>query len=180
MNREEKTALIEDLKQTFTNSRYFYVTDTSYMSVEKVDKLRRTCFEQGIRIQVVKNSLIRKALEQVQASTSNSYTEMLPTLKGMSALLFAENGSDPARLLKKFRENVEGDRPALKSAYIDNDVFVGDDQLETLTKIKSKQELLGELIGLLQSPMQKLLGALQSGGNTIAGVLKTLEERGNE
>lgn len=178
MNRQEKTALIEDLTQTFTNTRYFYVTDTSSMSVEKVDKLRRICFEKGIKIQVVKNSLIRKALEKVQETTENRYDDMLPTLKGMSALLFAENGNEPARLIEQFRKDVNGDKPELKSAFIDNAIFVGDDQLETLTKIKSKQELLGELIGLLQSPMQRLLSALQSGGNTIAGVLKTLEDRG--
>lgn len=180
MNREEKTALIEDLKESFSNARYFYVTDTSAMSVEKVGKLRRICFEKGIKLQVVKNSLIRKALEHVQQNSDNKYDDLYPTLAGMSALIFTDNGSEVARLIKQFREDSNGDKPALKSAFIDNDIFVGDDQLETLTKIKSKQELLGELIGLLQSPMQNLVSALQSGGNTIAGLLKTMEERGNE
>lgn len=177
MNREEKTALLGELAETFANSRYFYVTDTSAMTVEKVNKLRRICFEKGIRLQVVKNSLIRKALEQAEQKSDNRYSDLMPALKGMSALMFTDNGSEPARLLKEFRES-EGDKPGLKAAFIDNDVFVGDDQLDALTKIKSKQDLLGELIGLLQSPIQNLLGALQSGGNTIAGVLKTLEERG--
>jgi len=177
MNREEKTALIEELAQSFAGSRYFYVTDTMTMSVEKIDKLRRQCFEKGIRIQVVKNTLVRKALEQAGQSTDNRYEEIYPALKGMSTLLFTENGSEPARMIKAFRET-GGDKPAIKAAFIDNDVFVGDDQLDALTNIKSKQDLLGELIGLLQSPIQSLLGALQSGGNTIAGVLKTLEERG--
>jgi large subunit ribosomal protein L10 len=180
MNREEKTALIDGLSESFAATRYFYVTDTSSMSVEKVNKLRRICFAKGIKLQVVKNSVIRKALEKVEQTTTNRYTDLIPALKGISALMFTDNGSEVARMIKEFREGVEGGKPARKAAFIDNEVYVGDDQLDTLTKIKSKQELLGELIGLLQSPIQKLLGALQFGGNTIAGVLKTLEERGNE
>lgn len=180
MNREEKTALIDGLSESFAATRYFYVTDTSSMTVEKVNKLRRICFAKGIKLQVVKNSIIRKALEKVEQTTTNRYTDLIPTLKGMSALMFTDNGSEVANMIKDFREGAEGAKPTLKAAYIDNDVYVGDDQLDALTKIKSKQQLLGELIGLLQSPMQKLLGALQSGGNTIAGVLKTLEERVTE
>jgi len=180
MTRQEKTELIDNLTLSFTDARYFYVTDTSTMTVAKVNKLRRLCFEKGIKLQVVKNSLIRKALEQVEQKTTNKYSNLFPSLKGMSAVMFTDNGSEPARLIKEFRKETDGEKPTLKAAYIDNDVFVGDDQLDSLTKIKSKQELLGELIGLLQSPVQNLLSALNSGGNTIAGVLKTLEERGNE
>lgn len=177
MNREEKSALIEELSQSFVGARYFYVTDTSTMKVEKIDKLRRLCFEKGIKIKVVKNTLIEKALQRAEQASDNRYEALLPALKGMSTLMFSENGSEPARMIKTFRET-EGDKPLIKAAFIDNDVYIGDDQLDALTNIKSKQDLLGELIGLLQSPIQTLLGALQSGGNTIAGVLKTLEERG--
>lgn len=175
MTREEKTAVIEELKQEFIASKYFYITDCSTLTVKKVNDLRRKCFEQGIQLKVAKNKLIKKALEWATEETSQEYSELFEALKGSSAIMFCETGNVPAKLIKEFRG--DAGKPAVKAAYIDTAVYTGDDSLDALIKIKSKEELLGELIGLLQSPMQTLVGALQSGGNTIAGVLKTLEER---
>jgi large subunit ribosomal protein L10 len=126
-------------------------------------------------MKVVKNSFIKKALEKASETNNENYSELIGALKGFSAVMFTDNGNLPAKMIKDFRgENV---KPQVKAAFIDSAIFVGDDQLDSLTKIKSKAELLGELIGMLQSPMQNLLGALQSGGNTIGGILKTLENR---
>jgi large subunit ribosomal protein L10 len=172
MTREEKTAVIEEIKDIFASSNCFYVTDCSTLSVEQVNKLRRSCFETGIQLRVIKNTLIRKALEQV---SENDYSELYDSLHGPTAIMFSENAKAPATLIKQFRETAE--RPLLKAAYIDSSIFVGDDQLEALTKLKSKEELLGDVIGLLQSPMQNVIGALKSGGQTIAGLVKALEER---
>jgi len=180
MNKEQKTAAIAELKEKFAGSRFFYVTDTSTMSVEKVNQLRRKCFEQNIELKVVKNTIIRKALEQVAEENNESYDTLYAELKGMSALMFSETGNAPARLIKQFREDVDPDRPLLKVAYIESDIVVGDDQVESLSKLKSKEELIADVVLLLESPMKNLVGALQSGGNTISGLLKALEERGGE
>jgi large subunit ribosomal protein L10 len=175
MTREEKAAVIEELTHQFLNSRYFYVTDHSTLTVEKTNELRRLCFEKGIGMKVVKNSFIKKALEKASESNNENYSELIGALKGFSAVMFTDNGNLPAKMIKDFRGDES--KPQVKAAFIDSAIFVGDDQLDSLTKIKSKAELLGELIGMLQSPMQNLLGALQSGGNTIGGILKTLEDR---
>lgn len=172
MTKSEKTAVIEELREIFSESNVFYVTDCSTMTVAQVNDLRRKCFEQGIQLRVVKNTLIRKALEQVSDS---QYNELFEALHGPTALMFAEGANAPARLIKEFRGDKE--KPYLKAAYVHSAIYLGDNQLEELTKLKSREELIGEIIGLLQSPMQSVLGALQSGGNTIAGVLKTLEDR---
>lgn len=180
MTREEKTALIEELKQQFLNNKFFYITDCSTMTVAKVNQLRRSCFEKGIKLQVAKNKLIKKALEWAGTESGSQYNGLFEALHGSSALMFCETGNVPAKLIKEFRgTDKNATKPALKAAYIDSAVFLGEESLDSLTSIKSKEDLLGDLIGLLQAPMQRLLGALQSGGNTIAGVLKTLEERGN-
>lgn len=175
MNKNEKTELLEELREVFSDSTVFYVTDCSTMSVAKVNKLRRTCHEQGIQLRVLKNSLVRKALKEIDA---DRYTELFDALHGPSAVMFAEVGNHPAKLIKEFRKKNESERPLLKAAYVDGAVFLGEDQLDSLTKLKSKYELLGELLGLLQSPVRNVLGALQSGGHTLAGLIKTLEERG--
>lgn len=175
MTRTEKTAVIEELKGKFIASKYFYITDCSTLSVAKINSLRRQCFEKGIKLTVAKNKLIKKALEWAEIETQQQYSGLFGALKGSSAIMFTETGNLPAKLIKDFRG--EAELPALKAAYIDAAVFLGDDSLESLLKIKSKEELLGDIILALQSPMQNVLGALQSGGNTIAGVLKTLEER---
>jgi large subunit ribosomal protein L10 len=178
MNKAEKTATIEVLKEKFANVDFFYLTDASTMTVGQINNFRRLCFEKGIEVKVVKNSLLRKALETFPEG--RNYTAVFEALKGSTAVLFAQEGaaSGPAKTLKEFRDNSGGDRPQLKGAYIDTAVYFGDEQLDALTKLKSKEDLLGEVIGLLQSPMSNLLGALQSGGGNIMGLLKALEERG--
>lgn len=173
MTRAEKTAVIEQLKEKFANTDFFYVTDASTLTVEKVNALRRLCFEKGIEVKVVKNTLARKALEAAPAE--KNYADLFEALKGPTTLMFTETANAPARVIKEFRKKDE--KPLIKAAWIDSSVFLGDDQLKTLAELKSKEELLGEIIGLLQSPMANVLGALQSGGQTIMGLLKTLEER---
>jgi large subunit ribosomal protein L10 len=176
MTKAEKTVAIQTLTDKIASSKYFYITDCSSLPVKKVNALRRQCFEQGVQMQVVKNKVIKTALKWASEKTSQQYDELNEALHGASAIMFCETGNVPAKLIKEFR-GVDGKKPLLKAAYIDSGIFVGDDSLDALTKIKSKKELLGEIVGLLQSPMQKLVSALQSGGNTIGGLLKTLEER---
>jgi large subunit ribosomal protein L10 len=176
MKREEKAAVIEELSNQFKSSRFFYITDHSALNVEKTNALRRLCFEKGIQMTVVKNSFIKKALERASQENNENYSELIGALKGFSAVMFTDSGNLPAKTIKEFRGDNE--KPLVKAAFIDSAIFVGDDQLDSLVKIKSKQQLLGELIGMLQSPMQNLVGALQYGSNTIGGLLKTLEERG--
>lgn len=173
MTRTEKTAVIEHLKGKFAETDFFYITDASQLTVERVNNLRRLCFEKGVEMKVVKNTLARKALEA--ADDSKNYSELYEALKGPTAIMFTDTANAPARLIKEFRK--KEDRPFIKAAYIDSSVYLGDDQIETLAKLKSKEELLGELIGLLQSPIRNVMGALSSGGQTIMGLLKTLEER---
>ena len=174
MTKAEKTATIENLKEVFENSQFFYVTDASTLTVEQVNNFRRTCFEQGVQMKVVKNTLVQKALESFPES--RNYAEIYKALKGPTAVLFTETSNVPAKMLKDFRKKHE--KPVLKAAYIDSDVYFGDDQIDTLSNLKSKEDLIGDVILLLQSPIKNVLGSLQSGGNTIMGLLKALEERG--
>ena len=161
MTKQEKTAVIEELKDVFTNLDFFYITDASTLSVEQINNFRRLCFNKGVKMRVIKNTLIRKALES--ASADKNYEAIFGELKGPTAVLFAEGAANiPAKVLKEFRTGNE--KPLLKAAYIDTAVFIGDDQLEALTKLKSKEQLLGEVIGLLQSPARNVISALQSGG----------------
>lgn len=173
MTRAEKAAVIEDLKAKFEKYNFFYLTDSSTMTVEEVNNLRRKFFENGVQMQVVKNTLAIKALEA--ADQEKGYEGLFDSLKGPTALLFTETANVPAKVIKEFRK--KGERPVLKAAYIDSGIFIGDDQIDALASLKSKEELLGEIVGLLQSPMRNVVGALQSGGNTIMGLLKTLGER---
>jgi large subunit ribosomal protein L10 len=178
MNKTEKTATIAELKDTLTNTGYFYLADASTMTVADVNRFRRLCFEKGVTMQVVKNTLIKKALEDTPAE--KNYSAIFDALHGPTAILTSNIADQPAnamaKMIKDFRK--AGDRPQLKAAYVDSAVFLGDEQLDALTKLKSKQDLLGEVIGLLQSPARNLVSALQSGGSTIAGLVKALEERG--
>lgn len=171
MTKEQKQEIVLDLKEQFSSFNSFYITDTSALSVEKINKIRRKCFERGIKIQVAKNTLIRKAMEQ----TGTDYSELFGALKGTSAIMFTEQGSLPAKLIKELRK--EGDKPVLKGACIDMAFFIGDNQLETLATLKSKEELVGEIIGILQSPAKNVISALNSGGGKLAGIVKTLSER---
>lgn len=173
MTKEEKAIAIEGLKDKFSNVSYFYLTDASTMTVEDVNKFRRLCFERGIEMKVVKNTLAQKALESFPSD--RNYDALYESLNGPTAILFTETANVPAKVLKEFRR--ESERPILKAAYIDSAVYIGDDQIDPLTKLKSKEELIGEVIGLLQSPAKNVISALQSGGQTISGLLKALEER---
>jgi large subunit ribosomal protein L10 len=174
MIREEKAVIIQELTEKFANTPYFYITDASGLSVATTNKFRRLCFDRGIEYRVVKNSLIQKALETLDTD----YTPFKDSvLKGFSGILFhPESGKVGAKLLRDFlKENKNSIK--LKGASIDGGLFIGHDQLETLEKLKSKAEMIGEVIGLLQSPAKNVIGGLQSGGHKLAGILKTLSEK---
>lgn len=175
MTRADKALAIESLKEKFGSSQFFYLTDSSSMTVEQINDLRRKCFDNGVELQVVKNTLAVKALES--ASEDKGYASLFESLKGPTAIMFAGAANAPARIIDDFRGK-EGERPILKAAYIDSEVYTGDDQLKFLTSLKSKEELIGELIALLQSPAKNLVSALKSGQGTVAGLLKALENRG--
>ena len=177
MNREEKTAAIEELKEKISNSSFFYLADSSAMTVAQVNVLRRQLHEQGMSMTVVKNTLTRKALEAASTDSTN-YEGLYDSLHGPTAIIFTEVANSPAKIIKAFRKAKDTEKPQLKAAYIDSAIYVGDDQLDTLVNLKSKEDLLGELIGLLNSPMSSLLSQLGSGGQNVMGLLKTLEERG--
>ncbi|GAB3198973.1 large subunit ribosomal protein L10 [Pontibacter aydingkolensis] len=173
MTREEKEIIVKDLSEKLANTNYFYITDASTMSVARINAFRRLAFERGIEYKVYKNKLIKKALDTLEADT----TALEDVLKGASGILFGtETGNAPAKLIQDFRKKGNA-LPLLKGAYIDAGLYIGDDQLETLTKIKSKEELIGEVIGLLQSPAKNVVSALQSSGGKLAGILKTLSEK---
>lgn len=173
MDKNQKTQQIAELKEKFSNTQYFYLCNPETLTVEKTNKFRRLCFNAGIEYRVLKNTLIKKALEEV----GGSYDGIYPLLHGQTGVMFSTDGALPAKILKEFRK--DGDKPVLKGAYIDSDVFAGDNQLEVLAKLKSKKELIGEIVGLLQSPARNVISALQgSSAQKIAGLLKSLEERG--
>ena len=173
MTREQKTAAIAELKESFENNQFFYITDASGLTVEEVNGLRGMCYEKGITMKVVKNTLAQKALESLPEDAG--YAPLFDALKGPTTIMYAENGSVPAKVLTEFRKTNE--KPILKAAYIDKDVFIGDDQLDMLKSLKSKEDLIGDVLILLQSPIKNVLGSLNSGANTIGGLLKALEER---
>ncbi len=174
MTREDKTLAIQDLKEKFSAAQFFYVADASTLTVEQINNFRRKCFDQGIEMKVVKNTLAVKALKSLE---DEGYEELYTAFEGPSSVLFTSNPSAPARLIKEFRDTF--DRPILKAAFIDRAVFSGDDQLDTLVALKSKDELVGEIIMILMSPAKNVIGALNSAGQKIAGLVKTLEERAN-
>ena len=171
MTRDEKNQIIDELVGTLSEYSSFYITDISALNSEKTSKLRRLCFNRQVRMKVAKNTLIAKALGKIEGDFSG----ILPTLTGSSAILTAEIPNVPAKLIKDFRR--ESDKPVLKSAYIDGGAFVGDNLLESLAALKSKDELIGDIIGLLQSPAKNVISGLKGQGGKIAGILKTLEER---
>jgi len=177
MTRADKTTAIAELKEKFSNSSFFYLTDASTLTVEQVTKLRGLCYEKGVEMKVVKNTLTKKALED--APEDKGYADLYEALKGPTAIMFTDTASVPAKIIEEFRKTAEAERPILKAAYIDTAVYIGDDQLESLTQLKSKEDLIGEIILLLQSPAKTVISALKSGGSTISGLLKALEERGD-
>ncbi|MCV9388983.1 50S ribosomal protein L10 [Reichenbachiella ulvae] len=176
MTREEKAKVIEELSEKFKTTSNFYVTDASGLTVAEVNNFRRMCFENGVEYRVIKNTLIKKALETVDADLSSLNDEVL---KGFSGVLFAQQdaASAPAKVIKKFKKEDKEQRPTLKGASIEYDLFIGEQHLNTLSELKSKDELIGEVIGLLQSPAKNVISSLQSGGQTLSGLLQTLSER---
>ncbi|HAG34188.1 MAG: 50S ribosomal protein L10 [Cryomorphaceae bacterium BACL18 MAG-120507-bin74] len=172
MTREEKNQHIEDLMQVLEATSTIYIADTSGLDAEQTSDLRRACFKADVKMTVVKNALLKKAMER----SSKNFDELYEALKGNSSIMISEVSNAPAKLIKDFRK--KGTKPLLKGAYIEEAIFVGDNQLDALVNLKSKNELIGEIILLLESPMKNLISALQGGGGqTIAGLLKTLEER---
>lgn len=161
MNKAEKTQVIDQLVEQLNANNKIYLADCSTLTVEKVNAFRRQCFEKKISITVVKNTLLKKALERANDS---KLTELIPALKGETALIFTETSNAPAKVIKDFRKN--GTKPALKAAYVEDMIFVGDSQLDALASLKSKNELIGDVIGLLQSPIRRVLGALENKGGT--------------
>ena len=159
MTKQEKNDVIEVLKGKFAQYNNFYITDTESLTVAQVGKLRNHCFNKQVEMKVAKNTLIRKALESLDAE---KYSGVFDSLHQVTALMFSENPKEPAMIISSFRKENNNERPLLKAAFINGDVFVGNDQLKALTQIKTKNELIGEVIGLLQSPIQRVLGALQN------------------
>lgn len=172
MKKQEKGQVIEDLKQKFDEATFFYFIDESTLPAGKTSKLRRAAFEKNIQYSVIKNTLIKKALE----ASNKDAGKMCDVLHGPTAVFFSNTSNDIAKLIKEFR--ADGTKPELKAAYIDSDIFIGDGELMTLVNLKSKSELIGDLIGLLQSPATNLISALQgNAGGKVAGLVKALEER---
>ncbi len=167
MTPAQKREAVELLKNKFSQYHNFYVTDTESLTVEQVTKLRAACFEQGVEMKVAKNTLIKKALESLDAER---YTGVFDSLKGVTALMFSDTPKNPAVIISSFRSESKGEKPLLKAALIGEEIYLGDDQLKALKSIKSKEELIGEIIGLLQSPIRNVISALQNKGGEEAVV----------
>lgn len=173
MTKDQKNEVIEALKDKFAQYNNFYVTNTESLTVAQITKLRQICFDKNVEMKVAKNTLIKKALENI---SNQRFSGIFDSLHGVTALMFSESAKEPALIISSFRKDTKGEKPVLKAAFIDGDVFAGDDQLATLEVLKSKQDLIGEIIGLLQSPAKNLIGAL-NGGNKLAALVKALEAR---
>lgn len=171
MRREEKDSIIDGLKVQIDNASHFYLADISNLNAADTSDLRRKCFEKEIELVVVKNTLLKKALEK----SEGNFEELYDTLKNSTSIMFCETGNVPAKLIKDFRK--EHDRPVLKAAFVEESIYLGDEQLDMLSSLKSKNELIADVLSLLQAPMTNLLSAMQSGGNNMAGALKTLAEK---
>ena len=171
MNRDEKNRKIDDLADSISQAKHFYLADISDLNAETTSKLRRACFEKNITLVVVKNTLLQKALEKFEGKFEGLYD----VLKDSTSIMFTEKNNIPAKLIKEFRKT--GPKPLLKAAFVEESIYIGDDQLDALSGIKSKEELIGDLVFLLQSPARNVLSALQSGGSKLAGIVKTLSEK---
>jgi len=171
MKKEEKDLLINSLEAQLSESAHVYLTDISGLNAESTSNLRRLAFKKGIKLVVVKNSLLKKAMEK----SNRDFEPLFDVLKGGTSLMLSEVGNAPAIMIKEFRK--KSDKPALKGAYVEESIYIGDSELDLLVSIKSKDELIGDLIALLQSPAKNVISGLQSGGNILAGVVKTLSER---
>ena len=173
MRSEEKETIIDDLSQRISKTKHFYLTDISNLNAEETSRLRRKCFEKNIQLLVVKNTLLRKALEK----SSIDYSPIFDVLKDSTSIMFCETNNLPAKLIREFRRTNE--KPILKAAWVEQSIYIGDNQLDVLTVVKSKEELIGDVLSLLQSPMKSLLSAISSPGAKLAGALKTLSTKEN-
>lgn len=174
MNKEQKNQEIAELVEVLSNSSVFYLTNTTSLNAEATSALRRECFKSGVKMRVVKNTLLKKALERIEGQ---DYSPLFPALKGNTAVMTADVANVPARLIKEFRKK-NNDKPVFKAAFIQEDCYVGENLLDALVAIKSKEELLGDIVALLQSPAKNVISGLQgSAGHKVAGIVKALEER---
>lgn len=171
MTREEKSQVIEELTAQLAGSPVIYLADISGLNASDTTNLRRACFKANVRLAVVKNTLLHKAME----ASDKDFGDLPTVLKGNTSVMYSEAGNGPAKVIKAFRKKSE--RPLLKGAFIEETIYLGDDQLDALVDIKSREELIGEIIGLLQSPAKNVISALQSGGQKLSGILKTLSEK---
>ena len=172
MNKEEKQLMIDELSRSLDENNVIYITDISSLDASATSALRRHCFAKNIKLSVVKNTLLKKAMENVQGK---DFTELYDILPGPTAIMLSDVGNLPAKLIKDFRK--KSDKPVLKGAFLEESIYIGDDQLNSLVDIKSKEELIGEIIGLLQSPAKNVLSAITSSKSKIAGIVKTLSEK---
>ena len=173
MNKQEKNQMIEVLDGMLNDNNNFYLADISGLTAEENSALRRLCFKRDVSLQVVKNTLLKKALEKNNAD----FSELYDVLVGNTSILQAESGNAPAKVIKEFRK--KNDKPILKAAHIEESLYIGDENLSALADLKSKDELIGDIITLLQSPAKNVISSLQSGGNKLSGIVKALEERAN-
>jgi len=171
MTREEKSQVIEELTAQLAENTNIYLTDISGLDAGTTSNLRRACFKANVKLAVVKNTLLEKAME----ASDKEFGELPSILKGNTSVMYSETGNGPAKVIKAFRK--KSDKPLLKGAFIEESIYLGDDQLDMLVNIKSKEELIGEVIGLLQSPAKNVISALQSGGSKLSGILKTLSQK---
>lgn len=171
MKREEKSQIIEQLVEQISNSGHFYLTDIGNLNAEQTSELRRSCFKNEVQLVQVKNTLLQKALEQMEGD----FEPLYEVLKGSTSIMLTSTGNAPAKLIKEFRKKNE--KPILKGAFVEESFYIGDENLEALVSIKSKEEVIADVIALLQSPMKNVVSALQSGGNIIHGILETLSEK---
>lgn len=171
MNKEQKSLVIENLTAQLAENNVIYLTDLTGLNAVATSELRRACFKANIKLLVVKNTLLAKAME----ASEKDFGDLPSVLKGNTSLMYAETGNVPAKLIQTFRK--KSDKPILKGAYIEEAVFIGDAQLDMLSSIKSKEEVIGDIIGLLQSPAKNVISALKSGGGKLAGIIKTLSEK---
>jgi len=171
MTREEKNKFIDSLTEKINNANIFYLADVAEIDAENTSKLRRLCHKHSVQLQVVKNRLLYKAFEKAEGD----YTQFYEQLKGNTSIMFSEVGNAPAKIIKDFRKSSE--KPVLKGAFIEEAFYIGDEMVDTLSTLKSKEELIGDIILLLQSPMKNVVGSLQSGKHKLAGIVKTLSEK---
>ncbi len=171
MKKEQKSQIIEEIAQDLTNYSHVYVTDISGFTVSTVNQLRTLCYKRDVKLKVVKNTLLKRAMDQCESD----YSEIYPALNGPTAIMLCNTGNVPAKMIKEFR--AKNAKPIIKAAFIEEAAYIGDENLEALCNIKSREELIGDIVALLQSPAKNVVSALQSGGGKLAGIVKTLSER---